>query len=203
MGFGDPSKLRYAAALAAALAHLLAGQQDAVGLAVLCDGAVAREPPSMGSTHARQLIDLLEALSAEGKTRLGPALHELAGSLRRKGVVLLFSDLHDETASVLEGIRRLRFDGHEVDVFHVLDPAELRLAWDDALELEDLETGERMEIQAPAVRDEYEARVRAWTDELRAGCDGCGADYLRVETNVAFAVTLAEWLRTRRLRRSR
>jgi uncharacterized protein (DUF58 family) len=202
MGYGDPSKLHYGRCLAAALAHVLQAQQDAFGLVLLGDGVRARLPSSLGPSHLRHVHHLLERVEPSGGTRMAPALEEIAETMRRRGLIAIISDLHDDEAEMLRAIRHFRFEGHEVIVFHILDPTELRLELDGPLELEDLESGERIEVHAATVREEYRRRVEAWIAELRAGCEGCRADYRLVETTEPFAGALSDYLAKRRLWRA-
>jgi uncharacterized protein (DUF58 family) len=133
---------------------------------------------------------------------MAPALEELAETMGRRGLIAIISDLYDDEAEMLRAIRHFRFKGHEVIVFHLLDPTELRFEFDRPLELEDLESGEKIEVHASTVREEYRRRVAAWVAELRAGCEGCQADYRLVETSEPFAGALSDYLQKRRLWRA-
>jgi uncharacterized protein (DUF58 family) len=216
MAFGDPSKFSYARALAAALIYLLLRQGDRAGLTVLADGIREQRPPGSGPRHRRELFDLLgrtEPLTAPGKTRspvrgggdgaasgaapatrMAPALHDLAEIVRRRGLMVLISDLYDEEAAVIEALRHLRFRGHEVVIFHLLDRQELSFDFDELAEFQDLETGERLQVYAPSLRDLYRARMEEFIRVYREAANGYKIDYQLVDTRQPFAEVLARYL---------
>lgn len=201
MNYGDPTKFHYARCLAAALAHLLSLQHDAVGLHLVDSGIRQSLPPAMGPAHLRHLYGILEKAEPASPTRLAPALHELAEAAGRKGLAAIFSDLHVDERELLDGIRHFRFKGHEVVVFHLLDPSEIEFEFDQVRDFEDLETGRRIEVHGPAMREGYSRRVDRWLSDLRSGCEGSKADYLLVRTSEPFAAALAEYLHRRHERR--
>jgi uncharacterized protein (DUF58 family) len=202
MDYGDPTKFHYARCLAAALAYLLSLQHDAVGLHLVDSGIRQSLPPAMGPAHLRHLHGVLEKAEPASSTRLAPALHEVAEAAGRKGLAAIFSDLHDDERELLEGIRHLRFKGHEVIVFHLLDPSELDFEFDQLRDFEDLETGRRIEVHGPVMRREYLKRLERWLGELRSGCEGSKAEYVLVRTSDPFAAALAEYLHRRQARRA-
>src|SRR5687767_3432171 len=119
------SKIQYARMLAAALAHLLSRQGDAVGLVVYDDELRQYVPSRSGTSHLRGLMLRLSKLDASGGTAAGPALRRAIDLLRRRGVLFIVSDLYDEDESVERELRRAARIGHEVAVFHVLTRDEL------------------------------------------------------------------------------
>lgn len=201
MGYGDPTKFHYARCLAAAIAYLLEGQKDAFGLVLADEGIRERIPPAVGPSHLRRVHAALEAARPSSGTRIAAALHELAEGIERRGLAVLLSDLYGDEREIAEAIRHLRFEGHEVIAFHVLDPSELDLPFEGASEFEDLETGESVRLYPPAIREEYARRVAEWIDELRRACESCRADFRTTLTSEPFAAALAEYLHRRRLRR--
>jgi uncharacterized protein (DUF58 family) len=200
MGYGDPTKFHYARCLAAAIAYVLEGQKDGVGLVLVDDGVRLRLPPAVGPTQLRRIFGALEEAAPASKTSLAAALDDIAGALGRRGLVAIISDLHDDEEALRGAVRHLRFAGHEVIVFHVLDPSELRIDVDRPVEFEDLETGERLQVHGATIREGYERRVREWIDALRAGIEGSRADYRLVETTEPFAAVLSDYLHGRRAR---
>jgi len=212
MAYGDPPKFHYARAIAAALIHLLLGQGDAAGLVLLGDGIEARRPPGAGARHRKELYEVLArkeparspppAAPSSPATRIAPALHDLAEMVRRRGLFVLLSDLYDDEAAVVEGLRHLRFRGHEVILFHLLDRTEIDLDLDGLADFVDLETGERIQAHAPSLRDAYRERVRRFIEGYREACNGYRIDYELVDTRKPFAQALARYLE-RRSRRAR
>src|SRR5437773_1520878 len=114
------SKLEYARSLAAALAYLMIGQQDAVGAMLFAERPLQYVPPRSVRSHLDVVLKCLAHGTASGRTRLAPALHELAERIKRRGLVVLLSDLLDSPAEVLSGLQHFRHRNHEVIVFHVL-----------------------------------------------------------------------------------
>lgn len=127
MGFGSGalSKWQYGGILAASLACLFERQKDNVGLVILDEKIRVELPPGGSRNHLTQLIGQMERTVPARGTRLAPVLHHVAGGLRRKGMVLVISDLLDEPGEVVDALRHLQFGGSDVLVFQTLDPAEL------------------------------------------------------------------------------
>src|SRR5262245_36115680 len=132
MDFGTEGirKFDYARTIAAALAYLVIGQHDAAGLVTFDEKIRSVAPPGSHGGHLRRLFDLLEKAQAGGKTAIGPVLVNVADKLRKRGLVVVVSDLVGDVEDVLRGLRRLRGHRHDVIVFHVLDPAEIAFPFD-------------------------------------------------------------------------
>ena len=185
------SKWDYVATLAAALAWLVLRQQDAVGLTVFDAAVRASLPPSGQASHLKPLLALLEQQRPAGTSQLGAVLHELAERIPHRGVVLVLSDLFDAPHEVLQGLRHLRFRGHDVGVLQVIDPAEQEFPFTEATEFEGLEGlgGESVAPRsiAAAYRGEFEHFLR----ETSARCRDLGADYRLLHRRSAGAGTVS------------
>ncbi len=119
------SKLEYAQRAAATLAYLVLHQQDSVGL-VAFDGEIrSLVRASSNPSHLKQILHVMEGVSAERKTSIGPIFHDLAERLKKRGIVIVLSDLFDDVEVILTGLKHLRHRRHEVIAMHVLDPAEM------------------------------------------------------------------------------
>src|ERR687896_594788 len=125
MGYrsGDVTKLQYGSWLAAALAYLMNRQRDAVGLIAFDDKITSMLPPSARAGHLTALLVSLERLQLGAQTNVAKPLRDLAEAIRKRGLVVLISDLLDEPDRVLERLKHFRYRGTEVIVFQVLDPA--------------------------------------------------------------------------------
>ncbi len=200
MGFSSQrlSKLEYAKHLAAALAYLMLKQRDAVGLLVFDERPRRYYPPRSVMTYLNPILTELENLQPGGQTRVGPVLHELAERIRRRGLVLLFSDLLDDPAEVLSGLRHFRHDHHEVIVFHILDPLERNFDLVGNVIFEDLETRERLGTQAAHLRRAYRQKVREFIEFLRKHCREHFIDYVLMDTSEPYDRALFEYLVKRR-----
>jgi len=191
------TKLRYALCLAAALAHLLQRQGDAVGLTVFSDRIETELPARSSSRHLRDLYRVLDEVEPAGTTSIASALHEVAATKKRRGLVVLLSDLFDDPDEVAKGLRHFRFRGHEVMVFNLLDPAEIDFPFETLSDFRDLETGERLQVHPHAYRDGYRREVSAFVDGLRRQCSEMRADYQLVRTDRPFDDYLASYLHRR------
>ncbi len=202
---GDPehrvTKFRYASMLAAGLAYLLIGQQDAVGL-ITFDEKIRKVLPARSvKRHLYDLLSSIEQAEPGGLTDVGATLHRAADMVKRRGLVILLSDLLDEPENVLAGLKHFRHQGHEVLVFHVLDPLERDLDLRREVRLEDLETGERLRTQPWFIRKEVGERVDAWVRELENECRAHRIDYVPLTTDMPFDIALRRVL-DRRARRA-
>jgi uncharacterized protein (DUF58 family) len=192
------SKFEYARFMAACLAHLLIGQQDGVGL-VRFDSEVRRYFPARGQAgYLRAMLgDLAEAV-AGGETGLAPVLHEVAERIRRRGLVILISDLFDEPEALLNALQHFRFRKHEVIVFHVMADEEREFPFEQWTEFRDLEQNHiRLELDPRSLKAAYQQEVARFEEDLRKGCGRMKIDYVPVNTRVPFDETLVKFLSSR------
>lgn len=164
------SKLQYAATLAAALAHLALSQRDAVGLTLFADSVVAHLAPKAKAHQFDEILATIASAPLRQATGTEKALHQAAGLARRRGLVVVLSDLFGDPEAIGGGLDHLRYLNHEVIVFHVLDPIERGLALDGLIRFRDLETGETITTQAEGVRDAYRKAVDDWSQALEIEC---------------------------------
>jgi uncharacterized protein (DUF58 family) len=197
MGFrgrAGVSKLEYARLLGAALAYLIAGQGDAVGLVVYDDRVRDYLPSRAGPSHLRRLLVALTKVEPSGGTAAAAALRRATDLLRRRGLLIVLSDLYDEDASVESELRRAARIGHEVAVFHVLTRDEIDFPYAGDVELEDLESGRSVLANAGAARAAYVERVEAFLERWRSRCLSYGIDYTRVVTDMPLDAALRGYL---------
>src|SRR5262245_31786878 len=119
-GEGDTNKLEYAKLLAATLAYLVVHQRDSASLTIFDSALRAQLPASGQPGHVLTIMKTLESTEPHEKTAIGPLLHDVAKQERRRSLVFLISDCFDEVDNLLSGLKHLRFQGHEVTVFHIL-----------------------------------------------------------------------------------
>jgi len=194
-----PSKKQYAAYLAAALSYLLLRQNDAVGLLTFDQAPLESVPARSLRRQLFQVLKVLDRLPAGTGTDLGTVLHQVAERVPRRGLVVLLSDLMDDPARILDGLKHFRHRGHEVIVFQILDPRELDLDFRGEVEFEALEEpGRRLRLEPAHMRDAYRERFDAWRSELRRDCRGQRVDLVEITTDTPFARGLGAYLRKRR-----
>ncbi len=201
MGFKSPraamSKIEYAQSLAAALAYLMLHQQDAVGALLFADEPLTYVPPRAVRSHLDVLLKTLGRLEPRGRTRLGPMLHQLAERIKRRGLIVLCSDLMDKPDEVLSGLQHFRHDGHEVIVFHVLDPDEIEFPYTDTATFVDLESGQRLTTEPWEIARRYREKLAAWSEEYRTRCRERRIDYVLLDTRTPFDRALLAYLEKR------
>jgi uncharacterized protein (DUF58 family) len=189
-----PPKFWYARQLAACLALLLIRQGDAAGVIGFDDSVRTQIVPRGGRRHWYEIVRQLGALQASGRTDAGGALREVAGKLRRRGLVVLLSDLLVDVEATRLALRYLRHRGHEVLVFHLLDPGERELPGVGDARFVDPETGEEVPASAADLRREYHDAVERALAEWRAALVPQGIDYVIVETDQPMAHALRAYL---------
>ncbi|HTK32826.1 MAG TPA: DUF58 domain-containing protein [Candidatus Saccharimonadaceae bacterium] len=191
------SKLDYARSLSAALAYLMLRQQDAVGALAFSDRPLAYVPARAVRSHFDVLLKVLSAETPGGATRLGPVLHELAERIKRRGLIILCSDLMDRPEDVLRGLQHFRHRHHEVIVFHILDPDEREFPYTDTATFVDLETGARLTTEPWEIARRYRERLAAWTAQYRRQCREQRIDYVPLDTRTPFDQALLAYLEKR------
>ena len=199
MAYGSDGlrKFDYACSLAAALAYLMVRQRDRVGLVVFGEQVRRIVPSSNSAGHMRAVLEVLESAEPDGPTGIAPSLHAIAETARRRGLVIVLSDLIDEPDAVMSALNHFRHDRHEVIVFNVFDPAERTLPFEGLIEFLDLETGARMQARADVVREDYRRKFDAFVRRYREGCAAARVDYQLVTTDVPFELMLAAYLNRR------
>ncbi|HEB54145.1 MAG TPA: DUF58 domain-containing protein [bacterium] len=201
---GTLSKFDYAATACASLAFMIQQQADAVGLTLFDEKVASQVPPSNTRQSLGNLFQLLEQAGArEQKTRIGAVLHELAGQLKQRGMVLIFSDLFDEPQQVLQGLREIKSRGHDVIVFHVMDHDELEFPFERMTLFQGMEQLPELLCDPKSLRDAYLAEVNAFAEEIRRGCLGQRIDYVRIDTKNPLDVVLTSYLSARAARTKR
>jgi len=192
-----PSKLWYAKHLAASLALILLRQGDAVGMAAFHDRVVERVHARGGRRQWHEIVRRLRGLEAEGGTSAEGALKDLAVRLRRRGLVVVLSDLLVSREETLTALKFLRHHGHEVLVFHVLDPGERDLPAASEARFFDPETDEELLVSVADIRAEYRAAVANALAEWRRDLRPHGIDYEVVDTGRSLSLALRAYLRKR------
>jgi len=199
------TKLEYGVYLAAALAYLMIQQRDAVGLLTFDEAVRRLIPPRSAGSHLRLVLGELARLDPHAReitqgrrTQIGSSLHFLADRLRRRGLIILISDLMDDPASVLTGLKHFRHRQHEIVVLHLLDPAETAFPFREETIFVDLETRARVATVPWELAREYRERVDRWRTAYRRTCAEHAIDYAEIRTDTPYDVALLRYLEKRR-----
>lgn len=192
------SKRVYSFYLAAALAYLAAGQHDAPGLTLFDDDIRHQLPARAAGKHLHTLLKALEDAGPGGATDVGKPLHRLAQRQTERGIVVLISDLLDDPERIAEGLEHFRYRGHEVIVFHVMDPQEVQFDFGArAVKLKDLETEEELLMEPSATRAAYLDSLRQYRAALEKSCGALGIDYTLLTTDQPLDFALFAYLKAR------
>jgi uncharacterized protein (DUF58 family) len=189
------TKFDYGCTLTASLAYLILKQQDAAGLVTFSDHIESFIPPRAKRDYLTQILGALEKRGAAGETNVGKILEDIAGQVKRRGLIVLVSDLLDEPESILNGLRQFRFRGNDVIVFHLFDQAELELPFDGNILFEDLEAANLQVIADPrAIRTTYKQVVQEFINDMRKQCRDNTIDYQVISTATPLDQALASYL---------
>ena len=193
-GSGKITKFDYAKQVAACLAFLIVHQRDAAALGIFDQTMRDYTPRSDNRSTIHRLMGKLAAFQPTQQTGIAAVLHEMANQIRRKGIVILISDMFDDEAQMLEGIQHLRFGGHEVVLFHVMDPYELEFPFTGLVEFEGLENIPKILTRPAELRKTYLREVEAFRTRLRKGCEKNQCHYVLVNTAEPLHETLSGYL---------
>jgi uncharacterized protein (DUF58 family) len=195
------TKSQYTATLAATLAYFLHLQGDAVGLLTFEEQVRDYLPPRHRITHLRQLMLTLEKATGGRATDLVSPIQRAAEIVRKRGLMVILSDFLVPIESLEAAMLRLAAGGHELVVFHILDPAEVSFEFTQPAMFEDAETGRALMIDPVAVREDYKRRLEEHGAAIRRILQRLGGNYSRLVTNQPMEFALFEFLQSRLKRR--
>jgi len=207
MLYGSPrapvNKLEYANFLSAALAYLIVRQTDSVGMGIFNEGLVSFIEHKQSFAHIHRICHELETVKPLKKTDTGAIMHEFADRIRRRGIVILVSDLLDKPENIMDGLSHLRFGRHEILLFHIMDPYELEFPFDGLIKFEGLEGYEDILCQPRMLRKSYLEILQKHIQAVKVGCDRNNVDYVLINTAQPLEIALTSFLQSRALRRVR
>jgi len=191
------TKAAYASTLAATLAYFLNLQGDAIGLLTFDETLRAYLPARHRPGHLRHLMLKLEQSAAGSLTNLAEPLQRIAQTVKRRALLVLISDLLSPIENWQKHLTALTACGHEVLLFHILDPAELNFAFDRAVMFHDVESGKRLFVDPVVARKDYLRKMEAHNDSVQSLCQGLGIGYSRFATDRPLELALFDFLRAR------
>ncbi len=187
-------KFEFAKKTAATLAYLLVLQGDAVGLLSFADGIVEDIPPRRSPAHLKNIMDSLEQIQPKGKTTFSDVLHKAAEKIRRRALVIIFSDFFTEVPPLLDCFQHMRFRNHDVAAFHLLDRQELDFKFDRPVRFVDNETSLSVVTDPAVIADNYRKELDSYLEQMKTGCREFNVDYHRVITDMDYEQALASFL---------
>lgn len=191
------SKLEYGKYLAASFAYLMQLQKDAVGLTVFDTDIRDERPPSSTRVNLFEMLKVLENMQAGGDTNASEVFFKVARRIARRGLVVIISDLYDEPEDMIRAIKQFRHMGHEVIVFHLVDPAEVKFDFKGETIFEDLETDSKIQTRPWSIRERYQKTFLDYIDFIRMEMEDSQVDYELIETDKSFDVALMAYLHKR------
>jgi len=197
---GNVSKLQYAQFVAAALSYMVLRQQDSIGIALFDDAVRRLVKPSGQPSHLKEMLRVMDVTPAREKSDIGVVFNDLAERFKKRGVVVVLSDLLDEVPRIIAGLKHLRHRRHEVIVFHVLDPAEVDFPFRDTTLFKGMEGAPDLIADPHGLRKAYQAELRAFLDDLKRGCQSIDIDYVPLRTDQDLDGPLSSYLASRSLR---
>jgi len=203
MGYADGgrmTKMDYSICLAAALGYLMIHQQDSVGLATFDEKVRTFMPPKSKRSHLMNLLGTLARTSPAGETNLAAAIHDVASRVRKRSLMILLSDLLSDPDAVIRALHHMKYAGHDLIIFQVLDQSEVTFEFDGRVRFEEPETLEHLDANPQAIRAAYLEELQAFIEQYRQECLNVRADFASVHNGMTFDKALIQFLTQRKSR---
>ena len=197
-GSGGVTKYQHACHLAAALGYVTVKARDSLGLFLHSDKTDERLEARNSFQHLNNLLKMLQSRAPSSTSGIAEALHEIAGSVRRRALIVVISDLLGDEQAINVALAHLRKQHHDVIVFQILDPSEIDLSLKSACEMTDLETGERMAVHPRGMAEEYRRVFGEFLDQYRKTCAGLHIDFRLARTDQSVESFVRSYLQDRR-----
>ena len=192
-GSEDLTKFEYAKTICACLSYLMIKQQDAVGLTTFDKKIDISIPPKSKVSHLNYLLQTLDNTKINGETKISYVLHSLAESIKKRGLVILISDLIDDQEDVLEGLRHFRYKGHEVILFHIIDKKEKEFNFNSPINFIDLENNDMIKTDPRQIKADYKQAFVEFCENYKKECSKNSIDYIPINTSDSIDKTLIQY----------
>jgi uncharacterized protein (DUF58 family) len=197
---GRMTKMDYSICLAAALGYMMVSQQDSVGVFTFDEKVRSFLPAKSKRSHLMNILGLLARTRPSGKTFLAEAIHDVANRVKKRGLMILVSDLLADQEQVIQALHHLKFRGHDLIIFQVLDHSEVAFEFDGQVRFEEPETLEHVEVDPQSIRAAYLEELKAFIDQYKRECQNVRADFVTVDNAMTFDRALIEFLAQRQQR---
>ncbi len=187
-------KLEYGSYLAASLSYMMLLQRDAISLTTYDESIRSFIPPRATNANLNSILRELSTVNSVGKTGTAKSLNEIASKIKRKGLVIVISDLFDNPSEVVKSLRHFRFKENEVIVFQILDPVEMNFLEGNPVTLVDIETNEELFSQPFAIQKAYKDTIKEFLDNYKRELRNNGIDYEILSTEMSFDKALIKYL---------
>ena len=196
MSFGSKNitKFDYSKSLAAALSYLMIKQQDAIGLTTFDEKIDMTIKPKSKISHLNLLLKTMHNAKIGGETNISNLLHGLAESIHKRGLIILISDLLDNEKDVVKGLRHFRYKGHEVIIFHIIDPKEKDLNYSQNINFIDIENDNNLMADPRIIKDKYNNAFNSFCKYYEYECLRNKIDYIPIMTDDSLDKSLMQYL---------
>lgn len=191
------SKLNYASILAASLSYIMIKQQDAAGLTLYSDKINTYLPPKASRAYLQQILKTLSNIEPSQSTNTAFSLNSIAEKIKRKGLVVIISDLFDDPELVLNALKHFRHQKNEVIVFQVLDPIERSFAFGQDAIFTDMETEEELTTQPYQIQKAYSESMEIFINKIKTECLNSNIEYNLIDTSTPFDKALFSYIQKR------
>jgi len=200
---GELNKLEFSALAAASLMNLLKKQRDAYGLSLFEEELKIHTHTKTNTSHYRLMLTYLEKLIKEKQmkktTSAAAALHAIAERVHRRSLVIIFSDMFEQTEdqeAMFSALQHLKYNKHEVVLFHVMDEKlEMNFEFENRPYLfVDMESGDEIKLQSNQIKELYKEKVVAQREALKMKCLQYKIDYVETDINKGFSTVLETYL---------
>lgn len=192
------SKIEYSSYMAASLAYLMMIQRDAVSLITYDTKVKTFLPPRSTQSNLKQILKELSNIEPSGETGTAESLNSIAEKIKRRGLVILISDLLDDQDKVINALKHFRYNKNEVILFQVLDPVEKSFLEGNSVVLVDMETGEEMFSQPDSMQKYYKDAMEKFIERYKTECIKNNIDYELITTDTPFDISLLKYLNKRK-----
>mgnify|MGYP001235359261 CR=1 FL=1 len=193
-GSGNISKFEYTKSLAASLIYLMIKQQDAVGLTTFDDKLDISILPKAKSSQLNLLLKTMHNAKTGGETNISNLLHSIAETITKRGLIILISDLLDNEEDIIKGLRHFRHKGHEVIIFHIIDPKEKNLDFNQNVNFIDIENNEKIMVDSRQIKKKYNNAFEKFCNYYKKRCLQNNIDYTQLITTDSLNKSLTQYL---------
>ena len=194
---GTVTKLDYASYLSAALTYLMLNQRDGIGLILFDEKIQKFIPPRSTPSYLNTILKNLEKPTLGSDTEIGLVLHEMAERIKKRGLVILISDLMDDQEAVLSGLKHFRHNKQEVILFHILDRKELDFKFNTRTRFKDMESASQLTTEPWQIKSSYKKRIQRLQNDYKKQCREQLIDYVPLFTDQSLDIALNSYLNKR------
>ena len=192
------SKLQYANSLTAALSYLMINQQDATGLIKFSNKIDCFIQPKSKPSHLNIILNQLNDNETGNDTKIEFVLHQIADRIKKRGLIILISDLLDNPKEIIKGLKHFRHKNQEVIVFHLLDKKEVNLDFNSRTRFIDMETKSEINTEPWEIKNSYKKLMKETQSFYKKICNKNLIDYIPLYTDQNLDLSLREYLKKRK-----